>query len=93
MGWWKRLKVWQKGGVVLGGVHIIAYFLGVFIFSPLSGYFVLYFEYPWAYLLHLLQFPGDLLFFPFDLLVGTAFYAIIGALFLQIIYLVIRRNK
>jgi hypothetical protein len=92
MSWWKRLKAWQKGGVVLGGAHIFVYSLGLIIFGSVFGYFVLFLEYPWVYLYHFLHFPGELLFFPADLLLGTVFYALMGAFCGWVVSLSGKRN-
>jgi hypothetical protein len=92
MDWWKKLKMWQKGAIFLGAVHLFAYFIGLLLFGPVFGYLVIFLEYPWAYLYRLLKFPGDLLFFPFDLLIGTAFYVLIGTLFGWIIGFLSKRS-
>lgn len=76
MGWWKRLKAWQKGAVLLGGTHILLYF---FLVILLGDYWVAWIiEYPWLYLLDILG-MRSLLIFPLGFLIGTAFYALIGA--------------
>ena len=92
MKWWKGLKAWQKGGVLLGSAHLVIYCLGLILFANFGfGYFALLIEYPWTYLLmvlglildlnyRILNYPGSLSFFPYGLLIGTVFYAIIGAI-------------
>ncbi|HET6464142.1 MAG TPA: hypothetical protein VFH55_00855 [Nitrospiria bacterium] len=91
MNWWKRLKTWQKGAIILGAIHAFTYFLMFLIFGSFASYFIIFIEYPWLSILmllgkalesqyHLLKFPGDLSSFPFGLLIGTVFYAFIGAL-------------
>ena len=69
MGWWKKLKGWQKGGVLLGGLHMIFYGIGMILFGVTAGYFVIILELPWAFIIKSVGFQGDLMFFPFDLLV------------------------
>ncbi len=81
MSWWKRLKLWQKAGILVGVMHIFAYFFLVIIFR--IPYLDLFIEYPWLYLLMILgmRSPGNLLIFPLGFLIGTAFYALIGTFF------------
>ncbi len=101
--WWKKLKLWQRGGILVGVLHLLAYFTGFILFRQAFGYFVMFLEDPWLYLLmilgkilntqyHLLEYPGDLLFFPLDLLIGTTFYMLIGALCGWIVGLGGKRN-
>lgn len=81
------LRPWIKGGIVGSGLHFGLYFIMLILFWPLFGLFIVFLEYPWASLYHVLGFPGDLLFFPFDLLIGTIFYFIVGAMIALIISL------
>lgn len=54
MGWWKKLKVWQKAGVVVGGIHLIMYMLILWFLDPVSVYILGYIESPWLFLLKIL---------------------------------------
>lgn len=58
MGWWKKLKGWQKVGIVIGGGHLVCYmgilFL-VYIFIPHGesglGFLLVFMEWPWMVIL------------------------------------------
>lgn len=48
MGWWKRLKGWQKAGIIVGSVHFIIYFALYTLMSGSMGILVLYdLQVPW----------------------------------------------
>ena len=47
MGWWKKLKIWQKAGVIVGGIHFVVYMAILLFFPPVGGYLLFFMELPW----------------------------------------------
>jgi hypothetical protein len=53
MGWWRKLKIWQKAGMIVGGIYLVVYMtlflLG--LFSPPGesgiGYLLVFMAWPW----------------------------------------------
>lgn len=86
MDWWKRLKMWQKSGILLATIHIILYLGGLVVFSGLAlGYFVTFLESPWMILLSVI-FGDAIKVLPFNfgehsfLIYGTFAYGLFGSI-------------
>ncbi len=82
MGWWKRLRVWQKAGLLVGSIHLILYMAIYFLLSPVA-FILYYFELPWLFFLMKLNIKLDLsleLYTVFILIgfIGTIFYTFFG---------------
>ena len=82
MHWWKRLKEWQKAGLIVGSIHLIVYMAIYFLLSPVA-YILYYFELPWLFFLMKLNIKLDLsleLYTIFILIgfIGTILYALFG---------------
>jgi hypothetical protein len=83
MGWWQRLKLWQKAGLIVGGIHLTLYTVILWLLGPISAYFLGYMEWPWLSLLtasgliHGLALPEDLHFVILGI-IGTFVYVLIG---------------
>ena len=60
MVWWKRLKAWQKAGIIVGGLHLIVYMAILWLLHPVAAYFLGYLEFPWVSLLMILNFSKGL---------------------------------
>jgi len=89
MGWWKKLKVWQKAGIIAGGLHFVIYTPLLIMTSQIHigeaglGLLLIFIEWPWMALLDI--FFGDALkVLPFDLkeysllVYGTFVYGLLG---------------
>lgn len=86
MNWWKRVKGWQKGGILLATTHAMLYLGGWIVFSGLAlGYFVAFLESPWMMLLNII-FGDAIKVLPFNfgehsfLIYGTFAYGLFGSI-------------
>lgn len=77
MGWWKRLKVWQKAGIFVGGIHFIIYIVVLSLFPPIWVYLLLFMEWPWEWVLRPIGYSpvtfAGIVFLGF---IGTLLYAL-----------------
>lgn len=92
MDWWKRLKAWQKAGVIVGGFHF-AMFMVVFLFlPPVGGYLLVAMDAPWVMMLMLIGFyPVTYLRMALIGLIGTFLYALTGMAIVSLLMAISRK--
>lgn len=96
MSWWKKLKVWQKAGIIVGGIHFVLYMIILFFLPPVGVYLLGYMELPWASILMAFGLTkGFGVSTDIDLLllgaIGSAVYALFGAAILYIFTIINRK--
>ena len=78
MSWWNRLKGWQKGAIVIGGFHFLLYMIVLFLSPAVSGFMLVFLEWPWMIILESIHFDvGEFLPPTYS---GMAILGIIGSL-------------
>ena len=86
MGWWKKLKIWYKAGVFVGGIHALIYMMLIPLFGEAGLYIMVYLESPWAMVLEKLGlFGGVGISSTMDLIVLGAVGTLIYAIFTSIV--------
>ncbi len=101
MGWWKKLKGWQKAGVIVGSTHFILNMVMLLLDPTVAVYLLSYMELPWVSLLMTLGLTKGLGVSKYvDLIViniiGTFVYALFGmaiGLLLSVIVRKINRKR
>lgn len=98
MSWWKRLKGWQKAGIVVGGFHLIMYVTLYLLTSGSMGVLLLYdLELPWLLIVSLVI--GDIAWSgtKAELLVigiiGTVVYSLVGMSITLLMKLLTHENE
>jgi len=81
--WWKRLKAWQKGALILGSLHFLVSILLIQARTEGGGLILVEatLESPWLLLLYLfgMKSPANLLGYTYlSVVVGTVFYGLVG---------------
>ena len=84
MGWWKKLKIWQKAGVIVGGVHLIIYLTIYLLTLGSMGILLLYdLELPWlifiSFLIGDITWSGTNAELLYIGIIGTIIYSLAGA--------------
>ena len=56
MGWWKKLKAWQKAGIVVGSIHLVIFMTLLYEAMQIHGesgvgYLLFFMEFPWIAIL------------------------------------------
>lgn len=49
--WWKKLKAWQKWGIMIGSIHFFVYMAVLLLFPPVWVYLLIFMEWPWEWVL------------------------------------------
>lgn len=91
MNWWKRLKGWQKAGIILGSVHMVFYVILLILAASYAphgesglGYLLFFLEWPWMVILGTFHLSIDLII-PVTYtgmlitgIIGSFFYALVA---------------
>ena len=91
MGWWGKFKTWQKGALILGGLHLLVSIFLIQNSRVEGGGLVLVLaalESPWLLLLYIfgVESPGNVLAYTYlPVIIGTVFYGAIGGVLGHII--------
>ena len=98
MGWWKRLKGWQKGAVIFGSVHLVLSFLLLQARTEGGGLILveMVLESPWLLILRFggMEYPGNILGYSYaSVVIGTLFYGLFGALLWHITLTIKTKKK
>lgn len=83
MSWWKKLKTWQKGAIIFGGLHFLLSILLIQARTEGGGLILVEaaLESPWLLLLSMfgMKSPANLLAYTYlPVVVGTVFYGLVG---------------
>jgi len=90
MGWWKRLRAWQKAGMIVGGIHFTLFMAVFLLLPPVGGYLLVAMDAPWVMLLMLIGFyPVSYSSMVLLGLLGTVLYTLTT---MAIIFLLIALN-
>ena len=92
MGWWKKLKPWYKAGFIVGSLHLVVYMIILFLFPPVAGYFLVFMEAPWMWLLLLVGIgPGSIGRMALIGIISTVLYGLSVMAISQIFYTLCRK--
>jgi hypothetical protein len=93
MGWWRKFKIWQKAGVIVGGVHLILYMLILWLLDPVAVYVLGYIESPWLFILKMLGLNIGVAKYTHLVFIGIAGSFIYALLFMAVSWLLVTINR